>query len=136
PAAAIADIPAPPPATATAGVGTRANFMIDDTPADIASIARDAMPTPPPAPTLPPLPVAAEPQPAVAVTEPAPSLVAVDSTPRDDTQMLELRREVADMRQLIEREMNRFTDERLRGSAVRANALDLMEEYGFDAGLA
>lgn len=141
PAAAIAEIPAPPPATATAGVGTRANFMIDDTPADIASITRDAMPTPPPAPTLPPLPVAAEPQPAVAAvaaTEPAPvpSLVAVDSTPRDDTQMLELRREVADMRQLIEREMSRFTDERLRGSAVRANALDLMEEYGFDAGLA
>lgn len=135
PAAALAEIPAPPPATAAAGVGTRANFMIDDTPADTASITRDAVPMPSPA--LPPLPVAAEPEPAVvAVTEPAPSLVAVDSTPRDDTQMLELRREVAGMRQLIEREMNRFTDERLRGSAVRANALDLMDEYGFDAGLA
>ena len=40
------------------------------------------------------------------------------------------------MRQVIEREMNRFTDERLRGCPVRATALDLMDEYGFDAGLA
>ena len=32
--------------------------------------------------------------------------------------------------------MNRFTDERLRGCPVRATALDLMDEYGFDAGLA
>lgn len=55
---------------------------------------------------------------------------------RDDEQLSQLRQEVAGMRHLIEREMNRFTDERLRGSAVRANALDLMDEYGFDAGLA
>ncbi|MEG1680100.1 MAG: hypothetical protein RR326_08390, partial [Stenotrophomonas sp.] len=47
---------------------------------------------------------------------------------RDDEQLSQLRQEVAGMRHLIEREMNRFTDERLRGSAVRANALDLMDE--------
>ncbi len=77
-----------------------------------------------------PAPVAA---PALA-SVPAP--VAVAAAPRDDEQLLQLRQEVAGMRHLIEREMNRFTDERLRGSAVRANALDLMDEYGFDAGLA
>jgi len=66
----------------------------------------------------------------------APALSVVPAVPRDDRQLAELRQEVAGMRQLIEREMNRFTDERLRGSPVRANALDLMDEYGFDAGLA
>lgn len=39
------------------------------------------------------------------------------------------------MRQMIEREMVRLTDERLRGSPVRAQAMDLMDEYGFDAGI-
>jgi len=39
------------------------------------------------------------------------------------------------MRQMIEREMNRLTDERLRGSPVRAQALELLDDYGFDAGL-
>lgn len=39
------------------------------------------------------------------------------------------------MRQMIEREMNRLTDERLRGSPARAQALELMDDYGFDAGL-
>lgn len=74
---------------------------------------------------------------AAAATSP---VSAVTSAPviiaRDDEQLSQLRQEVAGMRHLIEREMNRFTDERLRGSAVRANALDLMDEYGFDAGLA
>jgi len=55
---------------------------------------------------------------------------------RDDEEIRSLRNEVAGMRQVIEREMHRFTDERLRGSAVRATALDLMDEYGFDAGIA
>ena len=68
------------------------------------------------------------------------AVTAIPTSPvviaRDDEQLSQLRQEVAGMRHLIEREMNRFTDERLRGSAVRANALDLMDEYGFDAGLA
>lgn len=63
---------------------------------------------------------------------PAPALNLV---PRDDEELRQLRHEVAGMRQVIEREMTRFTDERLRGSAVRAAALDLMDEYGFDAGI-
>ncbi len=54
---------------------------------------------------------------------------------RDDEEIRSLRNEMAGMRQIIEREMHRFTDERLRGSPVRAAALDLMGEYGFDAGI-
>lgn len=64
---------------------------------------------------------------------PAPALTLVA---QDDAEIRQLRQEVAGMRQVIEREMNRFTDERLRGCPVRATALDLMDEYGFDAGLA
>jgi flagellar biosynthesis protein FlhF len=63
---------------------------------------------------------------------PAPALTLV----ADDAEIRHLRQEVAGMRQVIEREMNRFTDERLRGCPVRATALDLMDEYGFDAGIA
>ena len=68
-----------------------------------------------------------------AVLAPAPVLTVVA---QDDAEIRQLRQEVAGMRQVIEREMNRFTDERLRGCPVRATALDLMDEYGFDAGLA
>ena len=56
--------------------------------------------------------------------------------PRESPQLVELRQEMAGMRQIIEREMSRFTDERLRGNPVRAKAMDLMDEYGLDAGLA
>lgn len=85
-------------------------------------------------------PVAAEapaPAPAaetIAVAQPAAphNLVVV---PRDDEELRELRKEVVGMRQVIEREMHRFTDERLRGSPVRAAAMELMDEYGFDAGI-
>ena len=65
-----------------------------------------------------------------------PSLSVVASAPRDDEQLTQLRQEMAGMRLLIEREMHRLNDERLRGNPVRASALDLMDEYGFDAGLA
>ncbi len=82
---------------------------------DMAPLA-NTLPTPAPAPQL----------------APAPALTMVAA---DDGEIRQLRHEVAGMRQVIEREMNRFTDERLRGSAVRATALGLMDEYGFDAGL-
>ena len=76
---------------------------------------------------------APQPQPAPV----APSLSVVPTAqPENQQQLSQLRNEMASMRQLIEREMNRFTDERLRGSPVRCSALDLMDEYGFDAGLA
>ncbi|WP_312315722.1 flagellar biosynthesis protein FlhF [Stenotrophomonas sp.] len=75
--------------------------------------------------------------PAIAATpaaSPAPA-PALSLVARDDEELRQLRHEVAGMRQVIEREMTRFTDERLRGSPVRAAALDLMDEYGFDAGI-
>ena len=73
---------------------------------------------------------AADRQPVEASSPPVLTVVA-----RDDEEIRSLRNEMAGMRQIIEREMHRFTDERLRGSPVRAAALDLMEEYGFDAGI-
>ncbi len=104
----------------------------------VAAAVTAAMP-PLVAVSAPAAPLAIAPAPVAAPSPcpaPVPAPVAVAAAPRDDEQLLQLRQEVAGMRHLIEREMNRFTDERLRGSAVRANALDLMDEYGFDAGLA
>lgn len=108
--------------------------------------------SPAPAVQPPPLPTAAvaEAPAESTVSEPAPVDAADDASPapmlapapaltvvaQDDAEIRQLRQEVAGMRQVIEREMNRFTDERLRGCPVRATALDLMDEYGFDAGLA
>ena len=73
---------------------------------------------------------------AIPVTPETAAALSVVAAKRDDEQLIQLRQEMAGMRQMIEREMHRFTDERLRGSAVRATALDLMDEYGFDTGLA
>lgn len=103
--------PIPPPLPAAAGA-------VLDTPAT-AVIAEQVEPA-----------AAAAPLPQLA---PAPALTVVA---QDDAEIRQLRHEVAGMRQVIEREMNRFTDERLRGCPVRATALDLMDEYGFDAGIA
>ncbi|MCD9034003.1 flagellar biosynthesis protein FlhF, partial [Luteimonas sp. Y-2-2-4F] len=55
--------------------------------------------------------------------------------PAGDGELARMREELAQMRQMIEREMLRLTDERLRGAPVRAQAMELMEDYGFDAGL-
>lgn len=54
---------------------------------------------------------------------------------QDEAELRQLRQELALMRQMIEREMSRLSDERLRGSPVRAQALELMDDYGFDAGI-
>ncbi|KRG67301.1 flagellar biosynthesis regulator FlhF [Stenotrophomonas terrae] len=160
---AIAAVTIAPPAPTAAPV-ERARFVIDPPmpePASLAPVAIPAIPAAavitapspdiaaPVATSAPIITAAAEAaQPndaaiadnAAVVTATAPALSPVASSaaaaPRDDEQLSQLRQEVAGMRHLIEREMNRFTDERLRGSAVRANALDLMDEYGFDAGLA
>ena len=67
----------------------------------------------------------------------APVLAAVPApaAPANDAQLLAMREELAQMRTMIEREMHRLTDERLRGSPVRLQAMELMEDYGFDAGI-
>jgi len=136
--------PSPSPSPAAAAPVNRARFQIDPPLEDSAQM---------PAVTPPPLPVALQAttapedqashaQVAVQPTEAAPApMPALAPAPAltlvaDDAEIRHLRQEVAGMRQVIEREMNRFTDERLRGSPVRATALDLMDEYGFDAGIA
>ncbi|KRG62968.1 flagellar biosynthesis regulator FlhF [Stenotrophomonas humi] len=95
-----------------------------------ASMAAPAFAESPTAAAIPAIPAAP------ANAEAAPILTTqLISNPGNERELNQLRQEVVGMRQMIEREMNRFTDERLRGSAVRGNALDLMDEYGFDAGL-
>ncbi len=69
----------------------------------------------------------------------APTLTVVaDNAPdvrETDQHLMQMRSELASMREMIEREMHRLTDERLRGSPARAQALELMDDYGFDAGI-
>nr|WP_313215862.1 flagellar biosynthesis protein FlhF [Stenotrophomonas geniculata] len=138
-------IVAPAPAPAASAPANRARFQIDP-PHEMHHESA------PPAVQPPPLPGAAptEAQPEIAASEPAVADAVIETSPaptlapapvltvvaQDDAEIRQLRQEVAGMRQVIEREMNRFTDERLRGCPVRATALDLMDEYGFDAGLA
>ncbi|WP_329888170.1 flagellar biosynthesis protein FlhF [Stenotrophomonas sepilia] len=136
-------IVAPAPASATPA--NRARFQIDPPHEAHHESAAPAV-QPPPLPTA----ALAETRPEVAASEPALADATVETAPtptlapapvltvvaQDDAEIRQLRQEVAGMRQVIEREMNRFTDERLRGCPVRATALDLMDEYGFDAGLA
>ncbi|MDM7554496.1 flagellar biosynthesis protein FlhF [Xanthomonas fragariae] len=81
------------------------------------------------------LPPAALPQLVVAPVALVSVPVAAAPAPQNDEELKQLRGELSLMRQMIEREMNRLTDERLRGSPVRAQALELMDDYGFDAGL-
>ena len=88
-----------------------------------------AAPSAPPSTPAPACPPVAVPAPLAVV--PAPIAPAAAS----DRQLAEMREELAQMRQMIEREMDRLTDERLRGSPVRLQAMELLEDYGFDAGI-
>ena len=96
-------------------------------------------------PVVPAAPVVAQVRAAAAVQEPGLpsreptlSVVADDAatTRQTDEHLIQMRAELASMREMIEREMHRLTDERLRGSPARALALELMDDYGFDAGIA
>jgi len=71
------------------------------------------------------------------VREPVLSVVAAGaaSVGETDQHLMQMRAELASMREMIEREMHRLTDERLRGSPARAQALELLDDYGFDAGI-
>jgi len=71
---------------------------------------------------------------------PAPTVALVaDNDPQrareNDEQLAAMRAELASMRGMIEEEMHRLTDERLKGSPVRSQAMELLEDYGFDAGI-
>lgn len=132
------------PAAVAVAAPNRARFQIDP-PHEAHHESPVPAVQPPPLPTVAvaeapaestvsePAPVDAADASPAPVLAPAPALTVVA---QDDAEIRQLRQEVAGMRQVIEREMNRFTDERLRGCPVRATALDLMDEYGFDAGLA
>ncbi len=135
------------PAFAAPAFTAPAPFAMIDTVAPAAPVPAEvpAAPIMTAAPALPPMQAANEPAAPEVIASPAPVVATVAATAppapapltviRDDEELRQLRHEVAGMRHVIEREMNRFTDERLRGSAVRAAALDLMDEYGFDAGI-
>ncbi|MBO9871989.1 MULTISPECIES: flagellar biosynthesis protein FlhF [Xanthomonas] len=99
---------------------------------DVPAVALTPVASPAPA-----APVATADAPAAAGIPAAAALAAVPTfpAPQNDEQLTQLRDELALMRQMIEREMNRLTDERLRGSPVRAQALELMDDYGFDSGI-
>lgn len=136
PAAPVEPIAAPAPIN-------RARFVIDppleETDETVLPVAAALAPLPIVAAALPPaLPLPIAETVIAAANEPAPVVASVPELTviqRDDEEIRQLRHEVAGMRHVIEREMHRFTDERLRGSPVRAAALDLMDEYGFDAGI-
>ncbi|MDX3935218.1 flagellar biosynthesis protein FlhF [Stenotrophomonas sp.] len=138
---AAAASPAVPHEVAAPAPINRARFIIDPPLEEMDETAVPAAaalaPVPVVAAALPPaLPIAATV--GTAANEAAPVVASVPElivVPRDDEELRQLRHEVAGMRHVIEREMHRFTDERLRGSPVRAAALDLMDEYGFDAGI-
>ena len=139
--AAAASPAAPVDAVAAPAPINRARFVIDppleETEETVLQGA--AVPVPVVAAALPPaLPLPIAETVIAAANEPAPVVASVPELTviqRDDEEIRQLRHEVAGMRHVIEREMHRFTDERLRGSPVRAAALDLMDEYGFDAGI-
>ncbi|MDR6990845.1 flagellar biosynthesis protein FlhF [Luteimonas sp. 3794] len=116
----------------------------DDTPAaprTAAPVAAAPRSAPEPARAAAPAPVSAaltqdDGFPSPSAPEPA-VLSAVPSlpVPSSDRELAQMRDELAQMRMMIEREMARLTDERLRGSPARAQAMELMEDYGFDAGI-
>jgi flagellar biosynthesis protein FlhF len=68
---------------------------------------------------------------------PALAAVPVRISPWDeDPSLVQVRDELSQMRAMIEREMQRMNDERMRGSPVRAAALDALASYGCDEQLA
>ena len=147
---AVFDVPpplAPSPRPDTTGIPEEIFATFAQAAAPAASATPS--PAPPPAAAKPPraprdadtdfdlatsLPAIAAPAP-LAIEVPAIPAIAAVPAPQSDEQLAQLRDELALMRQMIEREMNRLTDERLRGSPVRAQALELLDDYGFDAGL-
>lgn len=67
---------------------------------------------------------------------PAPARAGAEPSPLDPPTLRELRRELATMRELLERQANRFAEERLRAVRARAEVLDELAAYGCDPELA
>ncbi|GAB3748435.1 AAA family ATPase [Lysobacter olei] len=66
----------------------------------------------------------------------APALAAVPTAPATDPTVVAMREELGLMRRMIERELGQLAGERLRGSASRALAMDLLLDYGCTQALA
>lgn len=160
---AIAAKAAAPDAAAPAATGKRADFsaFLAEAKERIARSTSSEMPSseavrPAPAPA-PRAPAAAfmDPEPTVAPTAAAldaqarathreAEAVARRSAPRavrispwdEDPSLLQVRAELVEMREMMEREMQRMTGERLRGSPARALALDALASYGCEDALA
>jgi len=75
------------------------------------------------------------PPPAPTSIEPAPSR-EVRALWTNDPNLTEVRREMSAMRQVLEREVGRFTEQRLKDTPVRAAALEELAEYGCETALA
>jgi len=160
--AAKSAAPAPAPAAAPATVaGKRADFSAFLAEAK-ERIARSASSEMPPSETVRPAPATRAPAAAFMDPEPtvAPTAAALDaqarathreaeavarrSAPRavrispwdEDPSLLQVRAELVEMREMMEREMQRMTGERLRGSPARALALDALASYGCEDALA
>ena len=89
-----------------------------------ARLAASLPPVPAEAPATMPAPVTPAVAPQPEAVAPVLSVVA-DNGARaraEDEQLVQMRAELAAMREMIEGEMHRLTDERLRGSPVRAQA--------------
>jgi flagellar biosynthesis protein FlhF len=129
--------PEPKPVASSAGVPTRAHFAAAMAAALDTPTARAAGDGRPMGTDNWAQAVADDPSIPTRVAPAAPALAAVPApvAPANDEQLLAMREELAQMRSMIEREMHRLTDERLRGSPVRLQAMELMEDYGFDAGI-
>jgi len=136
--ATVATTPEPLPDSFAASLASVA-ASVQTVPArsDAAAITRDPTAAPPA-----PLRYQRDEQLATAVLPPVSREPALSVVPgngaasrQTDQQLEQMRAELASMREMIEREMHRLTDERLRGSPARAQALELMDDYGFDAGI-
>lgn len=150
------------PEAAPAATGKRADFsaFLAEAKERIARTASSDAPVmaptrPTPAPPRPPAASFMDPEPVLA---PAPTAledqarathreaeaVARRSAPRavrispwdEDPSLLQVRAELVEMREMMEREMQRMTGERLRGSPARAFALDALASYGCEDALA
>jgi flagellar biosynthesis protein FlhF len=88
-----------------------------------------------PAPEGAPPPPTPKPQ-AAAPAEPPRPVPPPEPAVSDDPNLVEMRREVAGMRALLEREIARHAHERLRVSPQKAQVLDDLEEYGCEPEMA
>jgi flagellar biosynthesis protein FlhF len=161
---AIAAKAAAPEAVALAATGKRADFsaFLAEAKERIARSTSSEMtsseavrPAPAPAPTRAPAASFMDPEPVVApspaaleaqarATHREAEAVARRSAPRavrispwdEDPSLVQVRAELVEMREMMEREMQRMTGERLRGSPARALALDALASYGCEDALA